>query len=106
MQIPTEFLHHHKLDHAIEKQYTLMMDPSVTDRIQMECASSLMAFFKKDESKKIEVEIGVKKDDSAIAFEKKMLQMAELQQDAFISGSSIKTLQKIEFEEAEVIEDE
>ena len=99
MQIPTRMLHHHKLDDAIMTQYSLMMSNKTSDRIKMECASSLMAFLKEPEDQKVELEIGIKKDESAKALEAKLLELADAQVKAFENGGDIVQLQKISYSE-------
>jgi len=99
MQIPTRMLHHHKLDDAIMTQYSLMMSNKTSDRIKMECASSLMAFLKEPEQQKVELEIGIKKDESAKALEAKLLELADAQVKAFENGGDIVQLQKISYSE-------
>jgi len=101
MELPGRFLHHNKLSAAINKQFTLMMSPKSSDRIQMECASSLMAYLKAPETSKIELDVAVKKDESAVALESKLLELATLQVSAFENGVDVKTLQKIAYKEAE-----
>ena len=101
MELPDRFFHHNKLNAAINKQYSLMMSPKSSDRIQMECASSLMAYLKAPETSKIELDVSVKKDESAVALEAKLLELATLQVSAFENGVDVKTLQKIAYKEAE-----
>ena len=105
MQIPTRMIHRHKLDDAIMTQYNLMMSPRTSDRIKMECASSLMTFLKEPEDQKVELEIGIKKDESAKALESKLLELADAQVEAFKRGHNITDLQKLSYSEEEEVED-
>jgi hypothetical protein len=109
MQIPTRMLHHHKLNDAITTQYNLMTSSRTSDRIKLEAANSLMAFLKEPEEQKVELEIGVKKDESAKALEHKLLELADAQVNAFKNGQDIVSLQKIKYteeEEEEIIDTE
>ena len=98
-QLPVRLIHHHKQHEAINKLFTLMTSPTSSDRIQMESANSLLINLKEPEAQKVELEIGVKKDEGAAALEAKLLDLATMQQAAFIAGGDIKTLQKIEFKD-------
>ena len=95
MELPDRFFHNNKVNKAYNKLYDLMMDATTSDRIQMECATSLITKLGTVETQKVELDIGIKKDESGLALEAKMLELAEMQVTAFKKGVDVKTLQKI-----------
>ena len=99
MELPDRFFHNNKVNKAYDKLYSLMMSPKSSDRIQMECATSLITKLGTVESTKMELNIGIEKDESEVALEHKLLELAELQVDAFKRGVDVKTLQKITYTE-------
>lgn len=106
-QLPVRLVHHHKQHAAMDKLYSLMMDVKSSQRIQMESANALLTQLKEPEAQKVELEIGLKKDEGAAALEAKLLEVATLQQEAFINGGDLKQLQKLTFsdpDEEEIID--
>ena len=100
-QLPVRMYHHHKKHAAIDKLFSLMTSATTTDRIQMESADKLLGHLAEPEAQKVELEIGLKKDEGAAALEAKLMEVATLQRDAFIAGHDVKSLQKIAFTEDE-----
>ncbi len=99
MELPDRFFHNNKVNKAYNKLYDLMTSPTTSDRIQMECATSLITKLGTVESSKMELEVEIKKDEGGIALEQKMLELAELQVKGFKSGMDVKSLQKITYVE-------
>jgi len=99
IQLSDSLIHGQKRTEAYAKLYQLMSDPKSSPRIQMESANSLITHLKVPDTQKVELEIDVKKDESAIALESKLLELATLQEEAFRNGASISDLQKITYKE-------
>ena len=97
MELPDRFFHNNKVNAAYNKLYDLMTSAKSSDRIQMECATSLITKLGTVESTKMELEVEIKKDEGGLALEAKMLELAELQVKGFKSGMDVKALQKITY---------
>jgi len=100
-QMNVRMRHYNKIDFAVETLFDLCTSKTSTDRIRMESADKLLTQLKEPETSKVELEIGIKKDESGQALEKKMLEMATLQRSMFENGANLMDLQKIEFKEGE-----
>ena len=105
MELPDRFFHNNKVNKAYNKLFDLMTSSTTSDRIQMECATSLITKLGTVESTKMELEVEIKKDEGGIALEAKMLELAELQVEGFKKGIDVKTLQKITYVEGSDDED-
>ena len=104
-QLGVRMRHYNKIDKMVEALFELAVSPKSTDRIKMESADKLLNHLKEPEESKIELEIGVKKDEGGEALEKKMLEVAIMQKEAFEKGVDLMSLQKINFTEEEEIID-
>ena len=100
-QLGVRLKHYNKIDIAIEVLFDLATSSTSTDRIKMESADKLLEKLKEDPTNKIEIEVGIKKDESGQALETKMLEMATQQQAMFKAGADLMSLQKINFVEGE-----
>ena len=105
-QLGIRLRHYNKIDKAVEVLFDLAVSKSSTDRIKMESADKLLNHLKEPEESKVEIEIGVKKDESGQALEAKILEIAKLQKDAYEKGVDLLELQKINFSEGEEDEEE
>ena len=108
-QLGIRLRHYNKVDKMVDTLFELATSRTSTDRIRMESADKLLNHLKEPEESKVELEIGIKKDESGLALEAKMLEVAQLQKEAFEKGIDLVTLQKLnikEGEEDEVIEAE
>jgi len=107
-QMSVRMRHYNKIDFAVETLFELATSASATDRIRMESADKLLTQLKEPETSKVEIEIGVKKDESGQALEDKMIEVATMQQEAFKNGIDLISLQKLnikkEEDEEEVID--
>ena len=100
-QMSVRMRHYNKIDYAVETLFQLTTSSTSTDRIRMESADKLLAHLKEPEKSHVEIEVGIKKDESGIALEKKLMEVATAQQEFFKNGGDLKQLQKIKFVEGE-----
>jgi hypothetical protein len=100
-QMSVRMRHYNKIDFAVETLFELATSKTSTDRIRMESADKLLTQLKEPENSKVELEIGIKKDESGQALEAKMLEVAVLQKEAFEKGIDLITLQKLNIKEGE-----
>jgi len=98
-QMNVRMRHYNKIDFAVETLFELATSRTSTDRIRMESADKLLTQLKEPETSKVELEIGIKKDESGLALEAKMLEVAVLQKEAFEQGVDLITLQKLNIKE-------
>lgn len=85
-QIPVRLFHHHKQHEAINTLFDLMTSPKATDRIKMESADKLLAHLKEPEAQKIELDIGVKEDESVQDLQMAMKELARQQRELIEGG--------------------
>jgi len=100
-QMNVRMRHYNKIDFAVETLYELCTSRTSTDRIRMESADKLLTQLKEPETSKVELEIGIKRDESGEALEKKMREMGAMQKAMFTEGANLMDLQKIAFTEGE-----
>ena len=100
-QMNVRMRHYNKIDFAVETLFELATSRTASDRIRMESADKLLTQLKEPEESKVELEMTVKKDESGQALEKKLIEVATMQQEAFKNGANLMDLQKIEFKEGE-----
>ena len=100
-QMSVRMRHYNKIDFAVETLFELATSKTSTDRIRMESADKLLTQLKEPETSKVELEIGIKKDESGQALEAKMLEVAKMQKEAFDKGIDLITLQKLNIKEGE-----
>ena len=100
-QMNVRMRHYNKIDYAVETLFELAISKTATDRIRMESADKLLTQLKEPETSKVELEIGIRKDESGQALEAKMLEVAVLQKAAFEKGIDLITLQKLTIKEGQ-----
>ena len=100
-QMNVRMRHYNKIDIMVETLYDLATGPDSTDRIKMESADKVLTHLKEPDQSHVEIEVGIKKDESGMALEKKLIEVAEMQKAAFEKGANLSDLQKIAFVEGE-----
>ena len=100
-QMNVRMRHYNKIDIMVETLFDLAISRLSTDRIRMEAADKVLTHLKEPDQSHIEIEVGIRKDESGIALEKKLIEVAELQKQAFINGVDLSQLQKIAFVEGQ-----
>lgn len=86
--IPTWVLNQDIFQAAINTQYELMTDVSVSDKVRAEAANSLLTHLKRPEVNKAELKIDVGMNDGMKALEARLAEMAEAQMKV-IDGDSM-----------------
>ena len=100
-QMSVRMRHYNKIDMMVETLFDLATSKMSTDRIKMESADKVLAHLKEPDQSHVEIEVGIKKDESGMALEKKLIEVAEMQKAAFEKGVNLSDLQKIAFVEGE-----
>lgn len=77
--IPTWVLNQDIFQSAINTQYTIMSDESVSDKVRVEAANSLLTHLKKPETNKAELKIDIGMNDGMKALEQRLSEMAQTQ---------------------------
>lgn len=77
--IPTWVLNQDVFQSAINTQYEIMNDTSVSDKVRVEAANSLLTHLKKPETNKAELKIDIGMNDGMKALEARLSEMAEAQ---------------------------
>ncbi|ACL81344.1 N4 gp69-like protein [Silicibacter phage DSS3phi2] len=77
--IPTWVLNQDIFQAAINTQYEIMNDVSVSDKVRVEAANSLLTHLKKPEVNKAELKIDIGMNDGMRALEARISEMAEMQ---------------------------
>ena len=77
--IPTWVLNQDIFQSAINTQYEIMNNESVSDKVRVEAANSLLTHLKKPESNKAELKIDVAMNDGMAALEQRLAEMASTQ---------------------------
>lgn len=77
--IPTWVLNQDIFQSAINTQYEIMNDVSVSDKVRVEAANSLLTHLKKPESNKAELKIDIGMNDGMKALEQRLTEMAHTQ---------------------------
>jgi hypothetical protein len=86
-QTPTHILNAHVLQEAINTQRSIMKDPDVSPKVRSDAANSLMTHLKAPEdSKKVELEIGLKDTGELTELKDIMNKMAQLQHNQITGG--------------------
>ena len=89
-QMSVRMRHYNKIDFAVETLFELATSGTATDRTRMESADKLLTHLKEPDQSKVEMEVSIKKDEGGIALEKKMLEVATLQKEAYEKGVDLK----------------
>lgn len=77
--IPTWVLNQDMFQSALNTQYEIMNNPTVSDKVRVEAANSLLTHLKKPESNKAELKVEVAMNDGMKALEQRLSEMAEMQ---------------------------
>jgi len=72
---------------AVTTQAALMTDPKVSDKVRSDAANSLMTHLKSPESKRLELDIGVKEDDSLRELRHAVTDLAIAQRQSIETGT-------------------
>jgi len=107
--IPTWVLNQDMFQSALNVNYEIMNDVSVSDKVRVEAANSILTHLKKPEVNKAELKIDIAMNDGMAALEQRLSEMAEAQMKV-IEGDRM-TVQDVaalplNVPEAEVIENE
>lgn len=86
--IPTWVLNQDVWQSAINTQYSIMNDVSVSDKVRVEAANSLLTHLKKPEVNKAELKVDIGMNDGMKALEQRLGEMAEMQMKT-IQGKSM-----------------
>lgn len=78
--IPTWVLNQDMFQSALNTQYEIMNDVNVSDKVRVEAANSILTHLKKPETNKAELKIKIGMNDGMAALEKRLAEMAEVQQ--------------------------
>lgn len=77
--IPTWVLNQDMFQSALNTQYEIMNDTSVSDKVRVEAANSILTHLKKPESNKAELKFEIGLNDGMKALEQRLSEMAEIQ---------------------------
>jgi hypothetical protein len=86
--IPVHVLNADVFQKAVTTQAELMTNPSVSDKVRSDAANSLMTHLKAPESKKVDLGIEIKEDDSLRDLRKAVTDLAIEQRRAIQTGTS------------------
>lgn len=78
--VPTWVLNQDMFQSALNVQYEIMNDVSVSDKVRVEAANSLLTHLKRPEVNKAELKVEIGMNDGMQALEKRLSEMAEVQQ--------------------------
>jgi len=77
--IPTWVLNQDMFQSALNTQYEIMNDVSVSDKVRVEAANSILTHLKKPEVNKAELKVDIGLNDGMKALEQRLGEMAEMQ---------------------------
>ena len=77
--IPTWVLNQDMFQAALNTQYEIMNDVSVSDKVRVEAANSILTHLKKPEANKAELKIDIGMNDGMAALEQRLAEMANTQ---------------------------
>lgn len=77
--IPTWVLNQDMFQSALNTQYEIMNDVSVSDKVRVEAANSILTHLKKPEVNKAELKVDIGMNDGMKALEQRLGEMAEMQ---------------------------
>lgn len=86
--IPTWVLNQDMFQSALNTQYEIMNNQSVSDKVRVEAANSLLTHLKKPEANKAELKIDIGMNDGMKALEVRLQEMAKMQMKT-IEGKSM-----------------
>lgn len=107
--IPTWVLNQDMFQSALNTQYEIMNDVSVSDKVRVEAANSILTHLKKPEVNKAELKVDIGMNDGMKALESRLAQMAEAQMKV-IDGEAMSVQEvaalPLNIPDAEVVEHE
>jgi hypothetical protein len=77
--VPTWILNQNMFQEALNTQYAIMNDVSVSDKVRVEAANSLLTHLKKPEVHKAELKVDIAMNDGMAALEQQISNMAQMQ---------------------------
>lgn len=80
--VPTWILNQDMFQEALQTQYNMMQDTSVSDKVRVEAANSLLTHLKKPEAHKAELKIDIAMNDGMAALEDAITDISRRQRDA------------------------
>jgi hypothetical protein len=86
--VPTHILNADLLQKAINTQAQIMCDPDVSPKVRSDAANSLMTHLKAPETKKIELDIGLKQDNTIDDLRRATQELREAQKTAMMLGNA------------------
>lgn len=90
--IPTWVLNADIYQKAINTQFDLMTDDTVSPKVRTEAANSLLTHLKRPETKKVELEIGARENSGMDELRGLMAQLAERQQALIAQGANTREI--------------
>ncbi|ANJ20730.1 hypothetical protein RDp07_gp70 [Roseobacter phage RD-1410Ws-07] len=107
--IPTWVLNQDMFQSALNTQYEIMNDVSVSDKVRVEAANSILTHLKKPETNKAELKVEIGMNDGMKALEARLAEMAETQMKV-IEGDAMSVQEvaalPLNIPDAEVIDNE
>lgn len=79
--VPTWILNQDMFQEALNTQYAIMSDTTVSDKVRVEAANSLLTHLKKPEVHKAELKVDVAMSDGMEALQQQISKMASMQKD-------------------------
>lgn len=89
--IPSWVLNQDKYQAAINTQFDLMQN-AISEKVRTEAANSLLTHLKKPETKKVELDIGVKENSGMAELREAMTSLAQQQRELIEAGAQTKTI--------------
>lgn len=90
--IPTHILNAPIFQRAINVQMEIMLDDKVSAKVRSDAANSLLTHLKAPETKKMELDIGIKPGGIIDEYQAAMKMMVEKQQELIRQGGDVKTI--------------
>jgi len=89
--VPSWILNQDMFQSALQTQYELMTDVTVSDKVRSDAANSILTHLKKPEENKAELKIDIGLNDGMAALESQLTQMAKLQRQTIEHDPNITT---------------
>jgi hypothetical protein len=102
--VPTYVLNAHIFQEAINTQADIMRDASVSPKVRMEAANSLMTHLKRPEAVKSQIDINVKDESGVDALKQALANLAQGQLKTIQSGTSVAQIAASPIIEAGVVD--
>lgn len=107
--IPTWVLNQDMFQKALNVNCSIMEDPTVSDKVRVEAANSILTHLKRPETNKAELKVEIGMNDGMKALEQRLAEMAEAQQKTIegkvMSAQEVAAM-PMNIPDAEVIENE